>query len=148
MARIGISLYLMLVSLVGPGLCCCTITRAWGCQACCASSTQQDHHHHSGCCHHHDSTPKPETPKNPDGPSCPCKDHGAIPVALLRSDLENAKQLKTSLELGLVFESMAFVAASTTASPVHDGQALLAHALWCPFQSPAGILCALCILRC
>ncbi len=158
MVRIAVTAYLILVALVGPGLCCCNPLRLL---AGCPRHGHMTHGHmthgssegqrgssdHCGCKHGHPSQPSPESQSPPlkDSPSCPCHDHETIPGALLAADLGSVKDF-SSLKLQPVTDAAFLV--------VPTGQALQAispasaEALPAPFLTPREMLRALQIMRC
>ncbi len=83
MFRIALSLYLIVMAILGPGLCCCAFGQFFT-QKC--DATVSDESHASPCCHHHakhhEVNPEPRSnQQNQPVPSCPCKQHQSIPVA-------------------------------------------------------------------
>ena len=148
----AVAIYLMLVALAGPGLCCCTTMRLW---AKCSHQRQPGHAEnqaepasHRGCCHHHStgkSSPQPQPPH--DSPACPCKEHRSIPVALLATDLDFANQFKPSqafqglMEMATSVPTAAMLSANGTAQLPGEG-------LSSPYLTPRDMLRALHILRC
>jgi hypothetical protein len=93
MLRLVITAYLIVVALVGPGLCCCTLAELLQSKVRCHwdASTQAEltkHRHH--CCHHHSHAPakgQPPDDRDQESPRCPCGNRRDIAVALLPSDL-------------------------------------------------------------
>jgi hypothetical protein len=86
--RLSITAYLTLVSLLGPGLCCCTAVRLVTSAPCRHGAHRQQANR--DCCHHRHSHGhgRPDEPSQPCGeqPGCPCNDHHKIPVALAPGD--------------------------------------------------------------
>ncbi|HQR42227.1 MAG TPA: hypothetical protein PLX97_06070 [Gemmatales bacterium] len=83
MFRIVLSLYLIVVAVLGPGLCCCAFGQLFV-KKCEASNS--DLAPASPCCHHHSKhhEVKPTSPGNQQeqpAPFCPCNQHQDIPVA-------------------------------------------------------------------
>ena len=103
MLRAAFVSYLLLLTALGPSLCCCTL-KQWASHAlgikdsfaCCAKQVaiahlhdtlHHQHHHHgakqrdAGSPHHHGSN-KQETEHRrcPDHDNCPCKQHGDTPL--------------------------------------------------------------------
>lgn len=99
MFRIGLSMYLVLATVAGPSLCCCT-------PVCLAdilplgNSKSAQGAHPKSCCRHHElpsdshrektPTRAPGKPSCPDCPNCPCKQAGD--AALPSQDVERANQ--------------------------------------------------------
>lgn len=103
MVRIGVSIYLMLATAVGPWFCCCTTMRLLGSVVPAESGGGgRSHSARAGCCHHkHQSKKLPEqnrSEKTPDRhdqpgqPSCPCQEHGPGSPALACLETNLSKQ--------------------------------------------------------
>jgi hypothetical protein len=78
--RAFLSLYLILVAFIGPGLCCCALGH---CHSATGEVTEEEESHSTPCCHHvkqRDSEPSSPHKHSP-APFCPCKEHQQIPVA-------------------------------------------------------------------
>lgn len=119
MVRIGISVYLMLATLVGPGLCCCTTPRLLAALAHPGKTEQPrlsccPHHHQSGVADHPTGPEQaPQKREQPGHPDCPCQENRAT-LALLSPDSESALQL---LSRHLASGWMTFVGALPMAVP-------------------------------
>lgn len=83
MLRFLVTAHLILTALVGPGLCCCTLI---GATATCGGRRDEGQKKNRSCCHHrHSHAPDQSSHHSaPETPGCPCQNHQAIPVALLR----------------------------------------------------------------
>ena len=82
MFRILLSLYLIVVAILGPGLCCCAFGQIFA-KKCDAKLSEETHT--SPCCHHHakhhDAEPaSPDNHQHTPAPFCPCNQHQEIPV--------------------------------------------------------------------
>src|SRR5437763_15564510 len=82
MLRIGLTLWFVLTTLAGPGLCCCSLRAAVGTHPATAAPVQAPQSGRS-CCHRESgpaesapATPQPQAP-------CPCKDNHDQPPAVL-----------------------------------------------------------------
>lgn len=151
MARIGLSLYLMLAALAGPCFCCCSAERLTAlfappmkqasCARCCGN-----HQYTTG--YQHRRTPE-QRPGNeqPNRPSCPCQEHGRQQVPLVSVDSELAKHLQfrysTQGPAVLLLAALASLSSIADCDPEKSGENGLL-----PFLSAQDILCALHILRC
>lgn len=99
MFRVGLSIYLALVTLAGPWLCCCTAARATaGLLRSPAGQPEQPKDDRPACCCHHDAQrptqPAPERParENSGRRDCPCgRDPNRVVFAL---DAESARHLQ------------------------------------------------------
>ena len=113
MFRCIISSYLAVVALIGPGLCCCTTVRMLGSSSAVGDGTVAAAPKSTGCqhCHHSSTEKKHEKPCDPSkkSPSCPCKDHEAIPVAPQGSQSDISKLTAQSELLPLLFFAFADV---------------------------------------
>ena len=97
MTRIGLTLYLVLSTAVGPSLCCCLpgdLLALW------TSSARQ------GCCGHHaashshrpaKTTQAPGTPSPAPEKDCPCKESQPQPVVLTPSEKSQDSESTRSL---------------------------------------------------
>lgn len=105
MVRIALTFYLVLMALLGPGLCCCTNVRLLAGPLGRRGSILEERNHntapYSACgCDHHQSSRRPMPPPSGplgDSPSCPCEDHKIIPVAALATDAPLNDHLRSSL---------------------------------------------------
>jgi hypothetical protein len=102
MFRIGLSIYLMLATLPGPWLCCCSpehlllaIRQRFSAQP----QQPSPHHQHDACCHKQPARagkPQPACPQHsgnnrrPDQP-CPYRDCGSWPTVLFSGGSEAGK---------------------------------------------------------
>lgn len=101
MVRIGLSVYLMLATLAGPSLCCCTSTRLVASLLHAREAGQPK----PSCCQHHrpggagdqhtDRKKSPQDHEQPEHPTCPCQENRFEPVALLSPDPASAKQVQS-----------------------------------------------------
>ena len=144
--RIGLSVYLMLVTLAGPWLCCCQLPRL---SARFVAMMRNDQAKPAGnnhsCCQHRVPVKDSQSPANPGDPSCPCQGTRLETPALVLES-EGARQLDRDLNSqvvdllggdflpGTVALSAALNLVFSTASP--------------PFFTGRDILSALHILRC
>ena len=108
--RIVLSLYLIVMAIVGPGLCCCAFGQllAKKCDTEASAVPQA-----SPCCRHHAKhhAAKPATSKSHQdqpAPFCPCKQHQDIPVAPALNSTSLAL-LDFSQELQSGFDLQSFV---------------------------------------
>jgi hypothetical protein len=157
MARIGLTLYLVLASVAGPGLCCCVPARlahllclGSGKSGRVAATTPRQ------CCCHHDGgpaaspqktpSPDPSNPCSPEPGSCPCKQPGLV-TALLSQDAEqlNPVLVRNLLDgpAGLVPVTLTTCLLSLEASLGGPGEGAAL-----PFLSAHDYLTTLHILRC
>src|SRR5262245_66683577 len=101
MARIGLTLYLMLATTAGPWLCCCTAGRL----PVFAVKTTHKAPSNGGCCGHHDGCPDPsdtkqdQSPQSPPAPDtpCPCKSGHRAPTILSAPEDSSVAELGRSL---------------------------------------------------
>jgi hypothetical protein len=153
MARIGLSLYLMLAAAAGPLFCCCTSERLLA--ALFAPPTQQASH--AGCCadhqaskgsqKHRTSEQRPGDQDQPGHPSCPCQEDGSQQVTLAPLDSEAAKQLQSRYSFQGFVELMPLGPMASYLSAEGDPQTS-EEGVCLPFLSAQDILRALHILRC
>ena len=151
MVRIGISIYLMLATLAGPWLCCCTPTRLLASLAHSGKAGQSQ-----PCCRHHPSAageqhtgPKksPRNQKQSGHPACPWQENRSEPVGFFSPDSESAKQLQPryfpcSLKDGSgVLPTIAMLYVEGTTKLPQEPGAL-------PFLTAQDILRSLHIMRC
>ena len=147
MFRIGLSVYLMLVTLAGPWLCCCQLPRlsAQFIALMRIDKAKPSASNHS-CCQHRMPVKDPQPPAHPTDPSCPCQGNRQASPALVSLDSEGAKQLdrdQNAQAVGLldcdllsgVFTPSATLTLTSSAlsSPVLSGRDLLSslHILRC-----------------
>ena len=111
MLRIGLVSYLILTTLAGPALCCCTTTHLLASVAppVKAERSQPIHQGH-GCCHddqatqdEHGNVPESRSgkPQQPRRPSCPCKEYRFEALVLASHHSEFTKQIQLTPQ-GLV----------------------------------------------
>ena len=147
MIRIGLSVYLMLVTLAGPWLCCCQLPRLSAqFMALMRSSKMEAPGGNHSCCQHHAPAKKSEQPVHPGVPSCPCRGTDAEAPALVLLESEGARQLDRDLNSqavdlldgaslsGTVVPSFTLMLTSPTlSSPVLTGRDILSslHILRC-----------------
>lgn len=155
MFRIGLTTYLMLVTLAGPSWCCCSATRLFALLAHPPQGERpQPAHSRHSCCHsqshptegHSQGLPGNGHQKSegPACPCCPCSQHCSDPVISLPADPESAGY-------GLTFRlnTCQDLVETVAALPTVDGATQASRE--CPpspFLSARDILRALHILRC
>jgi hypothetical protein len=153
MVRIGLSVYLMLATLAGPSLCCCTTTRLVASLTHAREAGQPkpscfQHHHQDGAGDYHTSRKKsPQNQERPGQPACPCQETRFEPVALLSPDAESAKQVPSRFlccSLSDVFGTLPVTALLSVASTPPIPRERLAL----PFVTSHDLLHALHLLRC
>ena len=143
MFRIVLSLYLIVVAILGPGLCCCAFGQFFVKRS---DAKAPDESQSSPCCHHHgkhNKEAKPASPGNqqdPPAPSCPCKQHQNIPVAPVLSPtsltlLDFSQELQTTFDLqSFVPVSIAFSASAlNSTNMLHFVQLSAQDGLRAPF---------------
>ena len=152
MLRIGLALYLVLATAVGPSLCCCLPVRLL---AFCTPAERSSSARHAHCCHHagdreHPSKKTNSTPDNPSpaphGP-CPCKENRSEPLVFTAAGHFSGAEHGRFQETLSWLEAGEFFRAVTLLVPPAQGQAtgeLIASSL----HNPRAILRALHILRC
>ncbi len=158
MLRIGLSMYLVLATAAGPGLCCCLparlltellASRSSGSEQVAGASHQSCgcHHDHGAVPHGHKSpSPDQDKPGCPDCPSCPCKQPG-LDTSLPPQDAEqlNNVLVRSFLDVPAGLAPAApltcFVFLCVAPPGWGDGTAL-------PFLSARDYLATLHILRC
>jgi hypothetical protein len=118
MLRTGVSIYLMLVTLAGPGLCCCTLTQH---RHRLPSTAKQKPLERPCCCHRQAKAPSQSTPVEPKKP-CPCKEHGAMPVAFLQNQSCSAQQLDFAEQLHYFADVASLACVNEVPSPVASQQ--------------------------
>src|ERR1700694_1172743 len=100
MARIALAIYLMLVTVAGPGPCCCTTTRIMAQLAHAACGEQFPPGPRPSCCSHcplpggqQGSVPgnTPGKGQPPGRPECPCRQHLGRVLAMLASDRRDSE---------------------------------------------------------
>src|SRR4051812_22236748 len=95
--RKALALYLVLVMLAGPWLCCCTTSRLSTLLT--PEPTQPDSNAPTSCsCCHEDGSAQPEKDELPgppaqDPPSCPCHHQHTVMPALLPAEARTAEAL-------------------------------------------------------
>ena len=146
MVRMSLTAYLMLATLAGPALCCCTtpqlVNRLSHHRK---QSESAARHPHCSHCHRHDGDK--QQPKSPRQEGCPCKEQGrhSQAVAILAADSESANQLELTFPHGLPLSvdasSKAMLAILTRAQTCDSG-------LPSAFLTPEEMLRALHIMRC
>lgn len=98
MFRIGLSVYLMLVTLAGPWLCCCQLPRL---SARFIALMRLDKAKPAGsihsCCQHRLPVKDSQPPAHPTDPSCPCQGTHQETPALVLLESEGARQLDRDL---------------------------------------------------
>jgi hypothetical protein len=96
MGRTAITAYLIVLALIGPGLCCCTFAKSFEKRGYRRNAAPTAHRH---CCQKHRPKSEHGVPKEPAGDSspCPCNNHRNTPVALLSCDVETVKLIKSGL---------------------------------------------------
>jgi hypothetical protein len=157
MARIGLTLYLVLASVAGPGFCCCVPGRLANMFAVGRGKTGQvgaATPRKSCCCHDGGSAPqghqtpprKHGRPGCPDSDTCPCKQPGLV-TALLSQDAEqlNSVLVRSLLDgpAGLVPATSSTCLLSLEASLCGPGEGAAL-----PFLSAHDYLTTHHILRC
>lgn len=142
MFRTVLSLYLIVVAILGPGLCCCAFGQFFTTK--CDAKTPEEAHA-SPCCHHHGKhhDAKPESPgkgKDQQAPFCPCKQHQDIPVAPVLSPtsltlLDFSQDSQSTFDLhSFVPVSIAFsVSAVNSSNMLHFVQLSAQDGLRAPF---------------
>lgn len=154
MVRIAVTVYLILAALLGPGLYCCTTVRLLaggprqGCSTLEKEQSQLESRRRCGCNHPQrdpDSLPQPADPSD-ESPSCPCKDHKTIPVAVLATDSQLVEGLFSALH-ERALETI-LPAHSASASSLLDGFRVSPERRTPPFQTARVILRALQTMRC
>ena len=149
MARIGLALYLVLSTAVGPSLCCWLPGDLF---ALCTAITQPSSAHRH-CCGHHaanhchravKTTQAPDMPTPAPQRDCPCKEDQPQPVVFELSD--NLPALEAARSLMVSHWTIVGV-------PVLGGVLLTQgeaprESIFCPFRNSRDILRALHILRC
>ena len=154
MFRIGLCLYLVLVMLAGPAVCCCTSQRVMARLADEVGANKPQPTPVRTCCSHraagierHRSRRDSKKPVLPNPLPCPCKEQGSQTTPLLSTDSQTIQQLL----------SKQFFQASPqvlTALPILDALAeqgnsgMLGDASALPFLAVQDILHVLHILRC
>jgi len=145
--RIGLSVYLMLVTLAGPWLCCCQLPRL---SARFVALMRIDKAKLAGsnhsCCQHRVPVKDSQPPARPDAPSCPCQGNRQEAPALVLLESDGARQLDRDLNAqavdllgcdslsGTVMPSFTLMLTSSTrSSPVLTGRDILSslHILRC-----------------
>ncbi len=147
MFRIGLSVYLMLVTLAGPWLCCCQLPRL---SARFVAMMRNDKAKPAGnnhsCCQHRVPVKDSQPPAKPGDPSCPCQGTRQEAPALVLLESDGARQLDRDLNAqavdllgcdslsGNVMPSFTLMLTSSTrSSPVLTGRDILSalHILRC-----------------
>jgi hypothetical protein len=152
MVRIGLTLYLALVTAAGPALCCCSLGRLY---ASLPAPTQAIPARPTCCCGQceaptadpvEEDEPAPDSPV-PSAPHqpCPCKERGKDLSALSTPD-RHAVESGESLSGLYPLEAGKLVPVSSAES--RDLRNVPAETIAFPYFGPRGILRALHILRC
>lgn len=127
--RAALSLYLILVAILGPGLCCCAVGPFLksNCEEKTAASTPK-----TTCCHHHGKKHGEQTSssnKQHDHqrkPFCPCNQHQDVPVApTLNANSLSLLDLSQELQNSLFLQS--FVASNISFSVSQQNCTHLLH---------------------
>ena len=154
MIRIGLSMYLMLTTVAGPGLCCCVPGRLAQILAFGGSKTEQiaGAAPQESCCHRKpaSSPNRQEKPSRdhskpgcPDSPTCPCK-QASLKSALPAQEAEHPQTLVRNFFGGLV----GFLPALTCLPSVTLDIRGWERDATLPFLSAHDFLTTLHILRC
>jgi hypothetical protein len=155
MVRVGVCIYLMLTTLAGPGLCCCTVMRSARevAPALRAERRPPASPSHRGCCCHRDTAtpneplpdrgvPKPGSPGRP----CPCRQGQSNPVPLPTPSSQLAPEsLAAHASQPLPGPAPALPAAGLLSG---EGLCTLGTAHDLPFLTAQDVLHTLHILRC
>lgn len=153
MMRLGLAVYLMLTTAVGPWFCCCAASRIL--KLCTTSEPGRPAGH--SCCGAHAPSPGHRSTGQEQGPapsspsplgSCPCKEGRSQPVVFATSERSSAVEL---VRLLTALPSAEKGGLLLPASFVLSGYATAQTATEClafPFHDCRDILTALHVLRC
>jgi hypothetical protein len=148
MFRAGLSIYLAVMTLVGPWLCCCSAARVAGNPAPTAAAPADADEDLAPCCRRHHATrpvqPAGQRPHR-DGPECPCsKDPSRTAIA---PDAESARLLRPATATLNPVDVPAVLPAAST--PGADGLAPVPRERQpMPFWTAHDLLRILHLLRC
>ncbi len=107
MFRLGLALYLSIVTAAGPWLCCCAATRLALVLPAPPAVAASEPNPPPCCCRHHDAERSPPTARpgespQPEGPGCPCRQHAEQRVALVPASAEPVAELSRPIGLAVV----------------------------------------------
>ena len=161
MVRIGLTIYLMLVMLAGPVLCCCTTSRLVSPlfhreQSVQCHSEPPKSVPHGGCsCHHSHSPAKTDSQETQqpnrspcDERPCPSKHHRSLPVVVLPCASEMVGLSQATGLFQQLIQTLNSVPTSAVLAFNGVAQALTRESLAFPYLTSQDILRALQILRC
>lgn len=163
MLRTAVTYYLMLVSLAGPALCCCTLSDLF--QMPCGhargshdkvarshkhvhgTSHRHVHHEHSNtvakhCCHHQ-GTENPNDSRH----ECPCGHQSERQIAIVSTGLGESL-LSAVTDGAMQHVTLVLLVPPSMIWGDVVSQSVAQLALETPFSTPAGQLRALSVLRC
>lgn len=109
MFRLAVALYLMVMTVAGPAVCCCSLPRLTARSGEQPSAPPCSAPASCPCCpHSHDEQPadapeQPSPPASPDGPGCPCKQAVDSQIAGLPVSLDEAQEFTQRIALGESF---------------------------------------------
>src|ERR1043165_798610 len=154
MLRIGLTVYLMLATFMGPALCCCTIARLSAATPTLAQPEEPEKPHSCCCCEQSlppDASPQlgeppdhPPQPTDHDPASCPCKQHPTNPMTtgvLASSTFDDLRTLEQQQQHTLFLLPVSVGVAPQPMSVVPDESPGL-------FMTGRDRLCALQVFRC
>ncbi len=141
MFRRVITSYLIAMTLAGPGLCCCTVSRVFGrdCEhACCRPATKPDS---GSCCHSHPAKRPPTTPDE-----CPCRKYYEQQLVVPDNEASPPSDALGVRNRPVSLDSMAAVIGSPLSAS--DRNQLSRRVLVSPYPSSSDLLRALSVMRC
>ena len=148
MFRIGLSVYLMLATLVGPWLCCCQMSRfSARFVSLLRYEKSKPFESRPSCCQHRVPVKDSQPTKLPDAPSCPCQGKGQEAPALVVLQSDGTRQVDRDPNAqAMEFPDTEFLLSGVATSSIN--LVLNASSLPSPVLTGRDILSSLHILRC
>ena len=138
MFRRVLNFYLTAIFLAGPGLCCCSLTRA-SAKDCTVAATRQITAH--SCCHNNTDKQAPGKPVR-----CPCRQHQEQQVTSRNNEASAVDDQMVAKHWWPSFEGV--TEPDNAIKGASDPNHLVQHSLDSPFPTSRDLLRALSVMRC